>query len=106
MDTYRFEFNSFEDLLKDFLAVSSFLGRTPALAVYRYKDYLYMIHPFYEGIGIHYYKDTEKRFPAGEYIFDTLSEKIRTRGDKKELSTNEVLIIIIEQKYSSLLEDF
>jgi len=104
MDTYKIEFFTFEDLVKDFLALSSFLGRTPAVVIYRYKDYLYMLHPFYEGVGIHFCKDPEKTYPSGEYIFDTLTEKIKKKLDKKELSANEVLIIIIEQKYNSILE--
>ena len=105
MQTYRIEFLSFEDLIRDFLALSSFLGRTPAIVVYRYKNVLHMMHPFYEGIGIHYYKDEEEKFPAGTYIFDVLTEKIKPRGEKKELSTNEVLVIILEIKKSSLFED-
>ncbi|MGC8599870.1 MAG: hypothetical protein ACP5LX_02260 [Nitrososphaeria archaeon] len=104
MDTYKIEFFTFEDLVKDFLALSSFLGRTPAVVIYRYKDYLYTMHPFYEGVGIHFCKDPEKTYPSGEYIFDTLTEKIKQKLDKKELSANEVLIIIIEQKYNSILE--
>ncbi|MGC8593425.1 MAG: hypothetical protein ACP5LF_03970 [Nitrososphaeria archaeon] len=104
MDVYKIEFFNLEDLVKDFLAMSSFLGRTPAVVIYRYKEYLYTMHPFYEGIGLHYCKDAEKNYPAGEYIFDTINEKIKQKTDKRELTANEVLIIIIDQKYNSLID--
>jgi len=104
METYKIEFNSIEDLVKDFLAVASMFGRGVIVTIYRYKEKIFILHPSYGAMGIHYVTDEENKYPAGEYIFDTITSKIKPRENKRELSANEILVIILNQKYNSLFE--
>ncbi|MCL4343863.1 MAG: hypothetical protein JRN26_01500 [Nitrososphaerota archaeon] len=104
METYKVEFFSFEDLVKDFLSIASMFGRGVIVTAYRYKGKIFTIQPSYELIGIHYITDEENKYPAGEYIFDTITSKVKPKNDKRELSANEMLVVIIDQKYNSLFD--
>lgn len=104
METYKIEFFNLDDLVKDFLSMASMFGRGFIVSAYRYKGKIFIMHPSYEAMGIHYIVDEENKYPAGEYIFDTITSKVKPRNDKRELSANEMLVVIIDQKYNSLFE--
>ncbi len=104
METYKVEFFSLEDLVKDFVSIASMFGRGVIVTVYRYKGKIFTVQPSYELIGIHYVTDEENKYQAGEYVFDTITSKVKPKNDKRELSANEILVVIIDQKYNSLFE--
>ncbi len=102
LDAYLIEFESVEDLVKDYMAEASLFGRPSVITLYRYSDMVFSMRLFSGGVGFHFFKDPSGEFKPGEYIYDLLANKIRQR-DRKDLGANELLILIIQQRTNTLL---
>lgn len=102
-DTYLIEFESVQDLIKDYMAEASLFGRPSVITLYRYSNMVFSMRPFSGGVGFHYFVDANGDFKPGEYIYDLLTNRIRQR-DSKDLGANELLILIIQQRKNTLLD--
>ncbi|MDG7036115.1 MAG: hypothetical protein JRM72_01865 [Nitrososphaerota archaeon] len=105
IEKYYAQFFSLEDLIKDLAAITSGAGRGMVLVFYKLDKMIYVVHPLYNAIGIHYYMDEKDEFPAGDYAYNIIDSTIKAINGKSGLNPNEIAAVIIKQKNSELVSD-
>lgn len=103
IDKYFAQFFTLQDLIKDFAAMASGGGRGVVLVFYKLDKMIYVIHPLYNVVGIHYFVDDRGEFPAGDYAYNVMDSNIKAVNVKSGLNPNEIAVVIIKQKSSLLI---
>jgi len=105
IEKYYAQFFTLEDLIKDLAAITSGAGRGMVLVFYKLDKMIYVVHPLYNVVGIHYYIDEKDEFPAGDYAYNVMDSAIKAISGKSGLNPNEIAAVIIRQKASELVSD-